>query len=79
MKILEKINFRQPKYMLPAILYFPLARHVLFHLRPVSDRNDRNTRQGVADDGVPKPRIAGGTDQGRWHRQQIREYGEIMG
>ena len=24
MKILEKINFRQPKYMLPAILYFPL-------------------------------------------------------
>ena len=24
MKILEKINFRQPKYMLPATLYFPL-------------------------------------------------------
>lgn len=40
---------------------FPPARHVLFHLRPVSDRNDRNTRQGVADDGVPEPRIAGGT------------------
>lgn len=38
---------------------FPPARHVLFHLRPVSDRNDRNTRQGVADDGVPEPRIAG--------------------
>lgn len=38
---------------------FPPARHVLFHLRPVSDRNDRNTRQGVADDGVPKPELPG--------------------
>ena len=25
------------------------------------------------------PELPGGTDQGRWHRQQIREYGEIMG
>ena len=24
MKITDKINFRQPKYMLPAIVYFPL-------------------------------------------------------
>lgn len=24
MKLFEKINFRQPKYMLPAILYIPL-------------------------------------------------------
>ena len=38
---------------------FPPARHVLFHLRPVSDRNDRNTRQGVADDGVPEPELPG--------------------
>ena len=59
MKILEKINFRQPKYMLPAILYFPPARRVLFHLRPVSDRNDRNTRQGIADDGVLNPELPG--------------------
>ena len=29
MKILEKINFRQPKYMLPAILYFPLLGTIL--------------------------------------------------
>lgn len=34
MKILEKINFRQPKYMLPAILYFPLlgASYFIFDL-----------------------------------------------
>ena len=34
MKITEKINFRQPKYMLPAILYFPLlgASYFIFDL-----------------------------------------------
>ena len=34
MKISEKINFRQPKYMLPAILYFPLlgASYFIFDL-----------------------------------------------
>lgn len=34
MKIFEKINFRQPKYMLPAILYFPLlgASYFIFDL-----------------------------------------------
>lgn len=34
MKILEKINFRQPKYMLPVILYFPLlgASYFIFDL-----------------------------------------------
>ncbi|MBC5614570.1 conjugative transposon protein TraM [Bacteroides hominis] len=34
MKLLEKINFRQPKYMLPAILYIPLlgASYFIFDL-----------------------------------------------
>lgn len=34
MKILDKINFRQPKYMLPAILYIPLlgASYFIFDL-----------------------------------------------
>lgn len=34
MKIFEKINFRQPKYMLPVILYFPLlgASYFIFDL-----------------------------------------------
>ena len=34
MKITEKINFRQPKYMLPAILYVPLlgASYFIFDL-----------------------------------------------
>ena len=34
MKITERINFRQPKYMLPAILYFPLlgASYFIFDL-----------------------------------------------
>mgnify|MGYP000834358029 CR=1 FL=1 len=32
MKILEKINFRQTKYMLPAILYLPLLGGTYFIL-----------------------------------------------
>ena len=33
-RIFEKINFRQPKYMLPAILYIPLlgASYFIFDL-----------------------------------------------
>lgn len=33
MKLTEKINFRQPKYMLPAILYLPLVFCGFFVLR----------------------------------------------
>ena len=34
MKITDKINFKQPKYMLPAILYIPLlvASYLIFDL-----------------------------------------------
>ena len=53
MKILEKINFRQPKYMLPAILYFPLLGTSYFIFDLFQTETIRNTRQGVADDGVP--------------------------
>lgn len=50
MKITEKINFRQPKYMLPAILYFPLvgASYFIFDLfntekAEVQDKNMQTT------------------------------------
>ena len=34
MKIFDKINFREPKYMLPAVLYIPLlvASYFIFDL-----------------------------------------------
>ena len=34
MKIFDKINFREPKYMLPAVLYIPLlvASYFMFDL-----------------------------------------------
>ena len=50
MKITEKINFRQPKYLLPAILYFPLvgASYFIFDLfntekAEVQDKNMQTT------------------------------------
>ena len=33
MKLTEKINFRQPKYMLPAILYIPILFLGFFVIR----------------------------------------------
>ena len=50
MKMTKKINFRQPKYMLPAILYFPVlgASYCIFDLfnaekAEVPDKNMQTT------------------------------------
>ena len=54
MKILEKINFRQPKYMLPAILYFPLLGTSYFIFDLFQTETIEIQDKGVADDGVPE-------------------------
>ena len=46
MKLTERINFRQPKYMLPAIVYLPLlgASYFIFDLfdTKVAEKQDAN-------------------------------------
>ena len=46
MKLTERINFRQPKYMLPAIVYLPLlgASYFIFALfdTKVAEKKDAN-------------------------------------
>lgn len=46
MKLTERINFRQPKYMLPAIVYLPLlgASYFIFDLfdTKVAEKKDAN-------------------------------------
>ena len=51
----------------------------IFHLRLVSYRNGGDTGQGASNDGVSEPGTAGSADQGRRHRQQVREYGQSVG
>ena len=79
MKILEKINFRQPKYMLPAILYFPLLGTSYFIFDLFQTETIEIQDKALQTTEFLNPELPGGTDQGRWHRQQIREYGKIMG
>ena len=63
-KIFEKINFRQPKYMLPAILYIPLlgASYFIFDLfhTETADIPDKT----LQDNGIPESGTAGSADQG---------------
>ena len=57
MKIFDKINFREPKYMLPAVLYIPLlvASYFIFDL---FHTESRDSEQDASDDRVSEPRIA---------------------
>ena len=55
MKIFDKINFREPKYMLPAVLYIPLLVASYF----IFDLFQTETAEIPADNGVFEPRFAG--------------------
>lgn len=72
MKILEKINFRQPKYMLPAILYLPLlgASYFIFDLfhtekAEIQDKTLQTTE--FLNPELPDATIKGG----RRYRKQV--------
>lgn len=59
MKIFDKINFREPKYMLPAVLYIPLlvASYFIFDLfqTETAEIPDKT----LQTNGVFEPRFAG--------------------
>ena len=80
--IFKRINFRQPKYMLPAILYIPFsARRTSF--RPVPYREGRGTGQDTPDDRVPESRIAGrqikgGDGIGSKYENMAKSWGKIQ-
>lgn len=56
--IFEKINFKQPKYMLPAILYIPLlaASYFIFDLFNTGKAEIPDKKP--PDNGVPESRPA---------------------
>ena len=68
MSILDKINFRQPKYMLPAILYLPLlgASYFIFDLF-------RTEKAEIPDATLQT------TEFLNPDRQQVREHDQIVG
>ncbi|MDO5419973.1 MAG: conjugative transposon protein TraM [Bacteroides sp.] len=83
MKILEKINFRQPKYMLPAILYFPLlgASYFifdLFHTETAEIQNKTLQTTEFLNPDLPDAQIKGGDGIGSKYENMAKAWGKIQ-
>ena len=60
MMITDKINFKQPKYVLPAILY-PLLLISGYLIFDIFDTEPAETGNTLQNHGVPEPGTAPGT------------------
>ncbi len=81
MKIFDKINFKEPKYMLPAILYVPLlvASYFIFDLfhaetAEIPDKTMQMTEYLNPD--LPDARIKG--DIGSKYENMAKSWGKIQ-
>ena len=82
MKLTERINFRQPKYMLPAIVYLPLlgASYFIFDLfdTKVAEKQDANMQTTeYLNPNLPQARIKGGDGIGGKYENMLNAYGKI--
>lgn len=82
MKITDKINFKQPKYMLPAILYIPIliASYFIFDLfhveiAEVQDKNLQTTE--FLNHELPDAHIKGGDGIGGKYENMTKSWGKI--
>lgn len=81
-KIFEKINFKQPKYMLPAILYIPLlgASYFIFDLfnaekAEITDKTLQTTE--FLNPELPEATIKGGDGIGSKYENMAKSWGKI--
>ena len=82
MKLTERINFRQPKYMLPAIVYLPLlgASYFIFDLfdTEVAEKQDANMQTTeYLNPNLPQAHIKGGDGIGGKYENMLNAYGKI--
>lgn len=82
MNIKDKINFRQPKYMLPAILYIPLlgASYFIFDLfnaekAEIQDKTMQTTE--YLNPELPDAKIKGGDGIGSKYENMTKSWGKI--
>jgi len=81
MKLTEKINFRQPKYQLPAILYIPLVLAGFFILdmfsfTPEDIGDSRLVTKDELNTSLPEANIKG-DGVGRKYENMLKNYGRI--
>ena len=82
MKLTKRINFRQPKYMLPAIVYLPLlgASYFIFDLfdTKVTEKQDANMQTTeYLNPNLPQAHINGGDGIGGKYENMLNAYGKI--
>lgn len=82
MKITDKINFRHPKYMLPAIIYLPLlgTAYVVFDLfnTKVAETPDKNLQTTeFLNPELPDAKIRGGDGIGGKYENMQKAWGKI--
>ena len=82
MKLTERINFRQPKYMLPAIVYLPLlgASYFIFDLfdTKVAEKQDANMQTTeYLNPNLPQAHIKDGDGIGGKYENMLNAYGKI--
>ena len=82
MDIIKRINFRQPKYMLPAILYVPLlvASYFifdLFHTEKAEIPNKTLQTTEFLNPGLPDAQIKGGDGIGSKYENMAKSWGKI--
>ena len=83
MDIIKKINFRQPKYMLPAILYVPLliASYFifdLFHTEKAEIPNKTLQTTEFLNPELPDAQIRGGDGIGSKYENMAKSWGKIQ-
>ena len=83
MDIIKKINFRQPKYMLPAILYVPLlfASYFifdLFHTEKAEIPNKTLQTTEFLNPELPDATIKGGDGIGSKYENMAKSWGKIQ-
>ena len=82
MRITDKINFRQPKYMLPAIVYIPLLAtgYFVFDMfnTEVAETQDKNLQTTeFLNPNLPSAKIRKGDGIGGKYENMAKSYGRI--
>ena len=81
--IFKRINFRQPKYMLPAILYIPLLGTSyfifdLFHTEKAEVQDKTLQTTEFLNPELPDAQIKGGDGIGSKYENMAKSWGKIQ-
>ena len=84
MKITDKINFRQPKYMLPAIVYIPLLAtgYFVFNMfdTEVAKKQDKNLQTTeFLNPNLPSAKIRKGDGIGGKYGEVVWSHSRLFG